>query len=171
VVEVKELNQRLLKEMHRLEKRLVTLDQEEQESKNKMAEEEISLKKKELTYRGMTIEELKKLDIREFAKLLKSNEKRTALRLSDELQRFILRCNKKIAKSKQIKTHKRYLIIVPKMVGLKINVYNGKEFVPIDVNIEMLGHRLGEFAATRQKVKHGSAGVGATKSSASKSVK
>lgn len=137
-----------------------------------MAEgQEAVFKKKELTYRGKTIEELKELDIREFAKLLKSNEKRTALRQSDDMQKFILRCNKKLMKNKQIKTHKRDLVIVPKMVGMKINVYNGKEFVPIEVNIEMLGHRLGEFIVTRQKVKHGSAGVGATKSSASKSVK
>ena len=46
-------------------------------------------KKKEFKYRGKTIEELKQLDIREFAKLLKSNEKRTALRQTDEIQRFI----------------------------------------------------------------------------------
>jgi len=136
-----------------------------------MAEKEISLKKKELTYRGKTIDELKQLDIREFANLLKSNEKRTALRQSDELQKFIIRCNKKIQKNKTIKTHKRYLVIVPKMVGLKIGVYNGKEFAPVEVNIEMLGHRLGEFSVTRTKVKHGSAGIGATRSSASRSVK
>ena len=138
-----------------------------------MAQEdvEISLRKKEFTYRGITLEELKKLDIREFAQLLKSNEKRTALRQSDELQKFVLRCNKKVAKNKPIKTHKRYLIIVPKLVGLRIGVYTGKEFFQLDVNSEMLGHRLGEFAVTRSKVKHGSAGVGATKSSAAKSVK
>jgi len=140
-----------------------------------MAEEdtqpEMQFKKKEITYRGKTIEDLKKLDIREFAQLLKSNEKRTALKQSDELQRFVLRCNKKITKSKPIRTHKRHLVIVPRLVGFRIGVYNGKEFTPVDINIEMLGHRLGEFSVTRQKVKHGSAGVGATKSSASKSVK
>ena len=54
------------------------------------------LGKKEFKYRGKTIEELKLLDIREFAKLLKSNEKRTALRQHDEIQNFIVRCNNKI---------------------------------------------------------------------------
>ena len=49
------------------------------------------------------------------------------------------------------------------MVGLKINVHNGKEFTPVDVSIEMLGHRLGEFSVTRSKVKHGAAGIGATR--------
>jgi small subunit ribosomal protein S19 len=135
-----------------------------------MAEQDI-FKKKELTYRGKTIEELKQLDIREFAKLLKSNEKRTALRQYDEIQKFIIRCNKKILKGKPIRTHLRDLVIVPRLVGFKINVYNGKEFTPVEISIEMLGHRLGEFSVTRSKVKHGAAGVGATRSSASKSVK
>ena len=134
-----------------------------------MVEQE--LKKKKFTYRGKEIEELKEMDIREFAKLLKSNEKRTALRQHDELQNFILRCNKRIQKNKPIRTHKRHLIIVPKMIGMKVNIYNGKNFVPLQVTAEMLGHRLGEFSVTRTKVKHGSAGVGATRSSASRSVK
>jgi small subunit ribosomal protein S19 len=129
------------------------------------------MKKKEFHYRGKTLEELKTLDIREFAKLLKSNEKRTVLRQHDELQNFILRCRDKIKNDKQIKTHYRHLVIVPKMIGLRINVYNGKTFVPVDVIGEMLGHRLGEFSVTRNKIKHGAAGVGATRSSASRSVK
>lgn len=63
------------------------------------------------------------------------------------------------------------MIIVPKMVGMRINIHNGKEFVPIDIIFEMLGHRLGEFSVTRSRVKHGAAGIGATRSSASQSVK
>ena len=129
------------------------------------------MEKKEFTYRGKTLEELKEINIREFAKLLKSNERRTALRQTDELQKFMVRCRNKTAKKKQIKTHSRYLIIIPAMVGLTIMVYNGKTFVPIQIIGEMLGHRLGEFSVTRTKVKHGAAGVGATRGSASMSVK
>jgi small subunit ribosomal protein S19 len=140
--------------------------EDEQES-----EEDMSLKKKELKYRGKTIEELKQMDIREFAKLLKSNEKRTALRQHDLIQNFIIRCGKRAVKNKPIRTHSREMLIVPKMVGLKINIHDGRTFVPIDITIEMLGHRLGEFAVTRTKVKHGAAGIGATKSSAAQSVK
>lgn len=138
-----------------------------------MAQEDvdISLRKKEFTYRGKTLDELKQLDIREFAKLMKANERRTAFRQSDDVQKFILRCNKKISKNKPIRTHLRDLIIVPKMVGMKIHIHDGRTFVPIVIMGEMLGHRLGEFAVTRQKVKHGAAGIGATKSSASQSVK
>lgn len=129
------------------------------------------IRKKEFTYRGKTLDELKQMDTRGFAKLLKSNEKRTVLRQSDKIQKFILRSNKKMLKKKSIRTHDRDLVIVPKMVGLKIFVYNGKTFNQVEIEKEMLGHRLGEFSATRTKVKHGSAGVGATRSSASRSVK
>jgi small subunit ribosomal protein S19 len=130
-----------------------------------------TVKKKEFRFRGKILEELKQLDIREFAKLLKSNERRTALRQYDKIQKFVIRCNKKIQKGKAINTHQRNIVIVPRMVGMKIGVYNGKEFSAVEVNGEMLGHRLGEFSVTRQKVKHGSAGIGATKSSASRAVK
>lgn len=136
-----------------------------------MAEEEIQLRKKEFTYRGKTLSELKAMDIREFARLLKSNEKRTALRQHDEIQKFVLRCNKKIQKNKLIRTHLRELIIVPNLIGIKIHVHDGRNFFPVIITNEMLGHRLGEFAATRSKVKHGAAGIGATKSSAAQSVK
>jgi len=138
---------------------------------NKMEEEKTSFKKKEFTYRGKTIEELKKMEIREFATLLKSNEKRTVLRQTDEIQKFISRCNKKTQEKKPIKTHSRYLIIVPQLIGLRILIHKGNTFVPLEITGEMLGHRLGEFAATRAKVKHGAAGVGATRGSASLSVK
>jgi small subunit ribosomal protein S19 len=51
------------------------------------------------------------------------------------------------------------------MVGMTINVHNGKEFVPVKISIEMIGHRLGEFAITNKKVVHGKPGVGASRSS------
>ena len=127
--------------------------------------------KKEFTYRGKTIEELKKLDIREFAKLVRSRERRTILRQFNEIERFINRSKKKIENKKQIKTHSRYLVIVPQMIGMKISIYSGKAFMPIEVTGEMLGHRLGEFAPTRGRIQHGKAGVGATKGTKSKSKK
>ena len=136
-----------------------------------MVEQIEQFKKKEFTYRGKNLSELKQMDIREFAKLLKSNEKRTTLRQHDEIQRFVLRCNEKISKNKPIRTHLRHIVVVPRIIGMKIQVYNGKSFIPIEIIGEMLWHRLGEFSATRTKVKHGAAGVGATRSSASMSVK
>jgi len=129
--------------------------------------EEIEIKKKELLYKGKTMEELKTLETREFAKYVGSRERRTILRQFREIEDFITRANEKIAKKKPIRTHNRTLVIVPKMIDMKIQIYNGRDFISTEVTREMLGHRLGEFALTRRQVKHGAAGIGATKSSRS----
>jgi len=128
-------------------------------------------KKKQFTYRGETLENLKKLSIREFAKYLPSRERRYVLNNFSEIENFIKVIRDKKQKGKNIRTHKRNIVIVPEMVGLTISVYNGKSFLPIQINEEMLGHRLGEFSQTRAKVKHTKAGVGATKGSMHKSKK
>ena len=48
-----------------------------------------------------------------------------------------------------IKTWSRRSMIMPQMVGLTIAVHNGRQHVPVLVNEEMVGHKLGEFAVTR----------------------
>ena len=50
---------------------------------------------------------------------------------------------------KPIKTWSRRSMILPTMVGLTIAVHNGRQHVPVHVSEEMVGHKLGEFAATR----------------------
>ena len=136
-----------------------------------MAEEIIQQKSKEKFYRGKNVEELKTEDTRQFAKLAKSRSRRAILRNYDVIEAFVQKCNDRDAKNKPIKTHDRALVIVPKMIGKTIGVYNGKEYIKVVIVSEMLGHRLGEFSPTRRPTKHGAAGVGATKSSASRSVK
>jgi len=126
---------------------------------------------KEFIYRGKSIEEMKKLDVREFAKLLSSRKKRSVLRQSEKIEAFIKTCMEKIGKNKKIRTHSRWIIIVPQMIGLTINIHDGKEFHPVQINQEMLGHYLGEFVLTRKKVEHSAPGIGATRSSAALSVK
>ncbi len=133
--------------------------------------EEIEIRKKEFTYRGKTLEELKKLDVREFAKILRARERRTTLRQFQEIEKFVNRAKGKESKNKKIKTHNRNIIIVPEMVEMKIQVYNGHQFIPIEITGEMLGHRLGEFSSTRARIKHTKAGVGATKGTKHKSKK
>jgi len=128
-------------------------------------------KKKEFTYRGKTLDELKKLDIREFAALIPARERRTILRNTEVVENFLAKCRKREGKKKLIRTHDRNIIIVPEMVGKVVFVYNGREFMRVDITNDMLGHRVGEFSPTRRAVKHGSAGIGATRSSASRSVK
>jgi small subunit ribosomal protein S19 len=126
---------------------------------------------KETLYKGKTFEELKLIDIREFAKFITSRERRTILRQTEKIEKFLKRSEKKLSKNKAIRTHERELIIVPKMLGWDIQVHNGKEFVPVKITEEMLNHRLGEFAMTRKKVEHSAPGIGATRSSSFLSVK
>ncbi len=126
---------------------------------------------KEFTYRGKTIEELKMLDTREFAKLVKSRTRRAILRQHTDIDGFVSKCAELTANKKPIRTHLRDIIIVPKLVGYNVFIHNGKQFLQTEIVPEMVGHRLGEFSITRQKVKHGTAGIGATKSSMAKATK
>jgi len=48
-----------------------------------------------------------------------------------------------------IKTWSRRSTVLPQFVGLTFNVYNGQKFIPVSVNEDMVGHKLGEFAPTR----------------------
>ena len=50
---------------------------------------------------------------------------------------------------KPIKTWSRRSVIVPEMIGLTIAVHNGRAHVPVSINENMIGHKLGEFAMTR----------------------
>jgi small subunit ribosomal protein S19 len=56
---------------------------------------------------------------------------------------------------KVIKTWSRRSTILPEMVGHTIAVHNGKKFIPVYVTEQMVGHKLGEFAPTRQFKGHG----------------
>lgn len=129
---------------------------------------------KEITYRGKTIQEINKFSQNELLNLFTSRARRSLKRgFTDQQKRLLLKVKKsKDGKSKkQIKTHCRNMIIIPELVGIIIHVYNGKEFVPVNVTVEMLGKYLGEFVMNRKKVEHSAPGIGATKSSAAMSVK
>ena len=123
------------------------------------------MKKEEVLYRGKTIDFLKTLDVRESAKFLPSRSRRTIKRNFDIIEKFVKLCESQTSRSRKIRTHLRDIIIVPRLVGHTIGIYNGKIFQDISITHEMIGHRLGEFAMTRAKVNHGSAGIGATKGS------
>lgn len=125
--------------------------------------------KKNIMVKGIPEDELKKISLKEFIEICNSRTRRSLKRGFTELQKKLL---KKIDNNeKNIKTHCRDMIIIPKMIGLTIRVYSGKEFVPVIIQPEMVGHYLGEFALTRRKVAHSAPGIGATRSSASVSVR
>ena len=54
-----------------------------------------------------------------------------------------------------IKTWSRRSTIIPQFAGLTFGVYNGKKFVPVAVNEDMIGHKFGEFVPTRTYYGHG----------------
>lgn len=56
---------------------------------------------------------------------------------------------------KPIKTWSRSSTITPEMVGLSFEVHNGKNFIPVYVEENMVGHKLGEFSPTRKFISHG----------------
>ena len=124
--------------------------------------------KKEFTYRGKTIVELQKMELSEFMNLLPSRERRSLRRGFTEQEKIFLN---EIKKKDNVKTHCRDLVVIPALVGKKVRVYTGKEFVQIMIDNDMIGHRLGEFALTRKGVAHSAPGIGATKSSSNLSVK
>ena len=59
---------------------------------------------------------------------------------------------------KVIKTWSRRSTVVPEMIGHTVAVHNGKKFIPVYLTENMVGHKLGEFAATRQFRGHGTKG-------------
>jgi small subunit ribosomal protein S19 len=127
----------------------------------------------EFMIRGYTLDQLKSMSIEEFAqKVADSRTRRTLLRrlkigFPPEWENFYRKCYLQIQGKykKTVKTHAREIVILPSIVGAKVGVYNGKEFVEFEIKPEMIGRRLGEFVYTTKKVQHSAPGIGASKSS------
>jgi small subunit ribosomal protein S19 len=121
-------------------------------------------RKKEFTYRGHTMDELLKLPFADIIELLPARARRTYIRgLNTEQEAFVRRL--RAAEGRPVRTHRREIPILPEFVGKMVHVYNGKEFSPVAIKAEMIGHALGEFSMTRKSVRHSGLGVGATRSS------
>ncbi|MBI4021515.1 MAG: 30S ribosomal protein S19 [Candidatus Aenigmarchaeota archaeon] len=119
---------------------------------------------KKFTLRGKDWDTIKAMDTKQFLALVPSRERRALKRGFTVAQKKLL-TNIRANPKKFHRTKSRQLVIVPEMVGAKIGVHTGKEYVTVEVKQEMLGHRLGEFALTRKIVKHSAPGFGATRSS------
>ncbi len=115
------------------------------------------------SFKGKSLEEIQGMSLEDFSRLLPSRQRRSLRRGLTPLQKNVLERTRR--STKPVRTHAREMIILPEMVGKKFLIYAGKEWVALDINADMLGHRLGEFAQTRKKVMHSSPGVGATRSS------
>ena len=126
---------------------------------------------KEFSYRGHNLNNLTGMSMDEFINILPSRQRRSLQRGLTPEQRILLEKLREAKEAKKegaevnIKTHVRDLIILPEMVGAKIAVYNGKDFVAMEIRPGMIGHYLGEFAITNKPVRHGTPGIGASRSS------
>jgi small subunit ribosomal protein S19 len=117
-------------------------------------------------YRGKTYEEFRSMPMEEFAKLLTARQRRVLKRGLTDVQNKLLDKIKHIGnREKPLRTNSRDLIILPEMVGIKLSVHSGREYIPVTIIPEHVGHYLGELVLTRQRVKHGSPGFGATRGS------
>jgi small subunit ribosomal protein S19 len=126
---------------------------------------------KEFMYRGHSLVSLQGMSMDEFINMLPSRQRRSLQRGLTPEQRILLEkmraAQEALKKGKEttVKTHVRDMLILPEMVGAKVHVHNGKEFVALDIKAEMIGHYIGEFAITNKPVRHGTPGIGASRSS------
>jgi len=126
---------------------------------------------KEFMYRGHSLEQLQAMSMDEFIRLLPSRQRRSLVRGLTQEQRILLESIRKVKESTRqggkavVKTHARDMVILPEMVGVTLLVHNGKDFAAVEVTPEMIGHYLGELAITNKPVKHGTPGIGASRSS------
>ncbi len=118
---------------------------------------------KELRWQGKTEDEVKKLDLVTFGEMVQARIRRSLKRGFTDAQKALL---KRLETGEDnVKTHCRNMVIIPLMIGKTLRIHTGKDYTPILITIEMMGHYLGEFAHSRKMVSHSSAGVGATRSS------
>ena len=124
---------------------------------------------KQFTYRGVSMDQLRQLSMDEFIKLLPARQRRSLVKGLTNDQRIFLEhireARKRDGGKEPVRTHARDMIIIPEMIGLTVHLHTGKEFAPVEIRSEMIGHFLGEFAITNQKVQHGTPGIGASRSS------
>ncbi len=117
-------------------------------------------------YRGKTQEELEQMNLEEFSNLLAARERRVLRRgLTKQEKKLLENIRNFRGRDKLIRTHVRDMVVIPEMIGAKLGIYNGHEFITVIIDPGMLGHRLGEFSQTRKKVTHSAPGLGATRSS------
>ena len=98
---------------------------------------------KEFSYRGHNLNSITAMSMDEFINILPSRQRRSLQRGLTPEQRILL---EKLREAKEAQKE-------------------GKEFVAVDIKPEMIGHYLGEFAITNKPVRHGTPGIGASRSS------
>lgn len=123
---------------------------------------------KEFDFRGIPLAELQNMSLEKLFELFPARARRSLTRGITDGKRKLIEEIKEAKAGKAttpIKTHIRDLIVLPYMVGVSINVFTGKEFLPVTITPHMIGHYIGEYVRTNKRVVHGAPGVGASRSS------
>ncbi len=121
--------------------------------------------KKEFTYRGLSVDEMKEMTVDDFIAYLPARKRRSLQRGMTREQHNLLQRAKNADDGDVIRTHLRDMVVLPPFFDREFAVHNGTEFVRVKIQPEMVGHYLGEFAMTRKEVEHTGPGLGATRSS------
>jgi len=123
-------------------------------------------------FKGKTYEEIKDLSLDQMKNYLGSRARRCINRGLTNDKHFLKvykRIDTKLQNEKIHRTNYRNLLILPALVNKTIMVHNGKSYIKIEINQDMIGKKVGDFIPTKIKVKHsGKKGIGATKGSKTK---
>ncbi|MFN7990531.1 MAG: ribosomal protein S19 family protein [Candidatus Micrarchaeia archaeon] len=121
------------------------------------------------TWKGFDEETVASVSQEQFLKLISSRNRRTILRMKSNprIKKLVekVRELKKKNPKKVIKTHVREAIILPEWLGLSFGVHNGKEFKKVEITLNKIGRRLGDYSHCTTRVLHSGPGVGATRGS------
>ena len=123
------------------------------------------------TFQGKTEEEMAAMPLDSSLGLLTSRARRAIKRAgahSNSKFKALIKNVREIRASnpkKVIRTHIRDAVIIPEWLGLTFGVHSGKDFKPVEITVEKIGHRLGDFVHTTGRVLHSGPGIGATRGS------
>jgi small subunit ribosomal protein S19 len=127
---------------------------------------------REFKFKGYSPEQLQALPIESLLPLLNSRQRRSLDKrvgkfMTDEKRKLReeIKRSREGKSTNEIKTHLRDMIILPDMIGVTVKLHNGKEFGPVGIRPEMVGHYVGEYSITNKRVQHGAPGVGSSRSS------
>lgn len=120
-----------------------------------------------VTFRGKSAEDLQKMSIEEFSRLLKSRPRRAVKRMSGSYKALVAKvdASRKAGSKKPVRTQVREAVILPSWIGMTISVHDGKNYKDIAITTDLLGHRLGDFVHTTKHVQHSAPGIRATRGS------
>merc|ERR1712039_209799 len=122
---------------------------------------------KKYSYRGIDLDKILDFSNQDLMELFRARQRR---KFSRGIKRKPISLLKKLRKAKRetaygdkpeaVKTHLRNMVIVPEMIGSVVGVYNGKQYINVEVKPDMIGHYLAEFSITYKPIRHGRAGGG-----------